>query len=460
MHERNTPQPRQILKSIHNGREAALETLLGFRHSPLGARELLDQLLRDHGIAGQDAAQARELALGVLRHQRLLDEQVRPLLKAPLHAMDRVARATLRLACYQHYLMDRVPEHALVDESVKLIRRASKPKTAEKQARFINGVLRNLLRGAPELNLDLPAAVRHSHPDWLARLIEQRYGAEAEAAMEWNNRRPDLHLRVNTLRARSEDVAAALRREGAELIEPPHPAPDCLIVSSTHGALHERKWFMDGLAAPQDMASQLVPHLLAPRPGNKVVDWCAAPGGKTCQLVALMQNQGRIFALDVDEARLRKVEEGAARLGAACIETHALNPALIDFLRSQPADCVLVDAPCTGLGTLRRNPDIRWRRKPEDAAATRKLQLEILDAAADCVRPGGALVYSVCTITEEETDSAANAFLAKYSQFREAGRSAAPEWLQTYLDQRGRLRTAPHRDQCDGFFAVKFIRHS
>jgi 16S rRNA (cytosine967-C5)-methyltransferase len=282
-----------------------------------------------------------------------------------------------------------------------------------------------------------------------------RFGrAEAEQLMLAMNARPPLTVRVNQLVTSRDRVSRRLREEEGLASEPTRWAPEGLVVEHGRPPGHW-KVFADGEAVPQDEASMLVTRLLDPRPGETVADVCAAPGTKTGHIAALMGDRGRVIAFDRDGPRLSLVRESAARLGLASVETHAGTVETLAPRFAEACDRVLVDAPCSNLGVLRRNPDVKWRRTPEDIAAARRHQQDILGAAAGMVRPGGVLVYATCSLEPEENDEVVRGL-----------RDARPEFLvdsppvafPIALDADGMLRCRPDRHGTDGFTACRLRR--
>jgi 16S rRNA (cytosine967-C5)-methyltransferase len=436
-------------------RGIALELLGSFRREKLDVRELLDRAASKARLSPEDSRLARELVLGVIRQRRLLDHQISRFLKDPKTRVRPALLNVLRIGFYQRYFMERIPSHALVDECVEL----SKGADSKRGSGFVNAILRNMLRQNLPLEQPDDPGIRFSHPDWLAGLMAARFGeGEGRRLMEWNNQRPDLHLRVNMLKSGVEDFCVSLEEPGAKISRAGSPAPECVIVEGSLGRIDRFEWFTEGLASAQDVASQLVAHFCQPTAGQRIIDWCAAPGGKAAHLAEMTGDRARILALDVDASRMRKIEENIARLGLSSIEARTLDPRLIDDLAKQPADLVLVDAPCTNLGTIRRNPDVRWRRRAGDPGKSARLQLEILQAASRAVRKGGWLVYSVCTFSREECEGVVEEFLERHRSFTLEKPDNAPDVLGPFIDDEGFLRTFPPDDGCDAFFAARFRR--
>jgi 16S rRNA (cytosine967-C5)-methyltransferase len=416
----------------------------------------LDAELAREPVEARDVGLATELVYGTLRWQRYLDWILAPHSRRKLAALDTRVRVVLRMTAYQIAFLERVPAFAAVNDGVTLAR-GRKPGLAE----YTNAVLRSFARrGAREREPAPPRdpldalATRCSFPTWLAARWVDRYGmAEAETLMRAMNERPPLTLRVNTLKTTREALAARLRAEAGLDVRNTVYAPDGLVVErgGTPGA-----WaaFAEGACLVQDEASMLVARLLEPKSGDTLADVCAAPGTKSTHLAQLMEDRGRVLAFDPQPARLARVVEVAQRLGAASI--HATGGTAEALAPRWPGACdgVLVDAPCSNLGVLRRNPEVKWRRRAEDIAASAAAQRTIVTAAAGMVKPGGRLVYATCSLEPEENEDVARALLAARPDFR----LDAPSDFPLPLDADGVLRCRPHLHGTDGFTVARFRR--
>jgi 16S rRNA (cytosine967-C5)-methyltransferase len=437
----------EILTAVSSGR-ADLPTAIAF------ARVSLQD--------DRDRALAADIAAGVQRWRAALDHLIAAFSKRAIDRLDPEVVEILRLSAYQLLHHTRVPASAVVDDAVNLARRAGK----QSAAGFVNAVLRTLSRRRKDL--PLPArdgsggreaalaylSITLSHPDWLAARWLDRFGFDAtEAWMQFNNAPAPLTLRANRLRATPEEVIDRLAADAVRL-RPGHFAPDALIVEEGH-PLRGRQ---EGLFVVQDEASQLVALLAEPRPGWRVLDACASPGGKTTALAAALNGTGQLVACDVRDRRmalLRKTVSAAGADEVRLVQADLLRP--LPFTR--PFDLVLVDAPCSGLGTLRRDPDIRWRRRESDLPALAAAELVMLQHAADAVAPGGRLVYATCSSEPEENEGVVDAFLATTPDFapRDA-REAAPRLPHDVIDARGHLRTEPHVHGLEAFFGAVLER--
>jgi 16S rRNA (cytosine967-C5)-methyltransferase len=415
----------------------------------------LDAELRRRPLAPRDVALATELVYGTLRWQRYLDWILAPHSRRRLPTLDPRVRVLLRMTAYQITFLERVPAFAAVNDAVTLARRA--PGVAG----YVNAVLRAFARrGAAEREPPVPRdpvdalATRCSFPTWLAGRWLARYGAgEAEALMRALNARPPLTVRTNTLRTSREQLAARLAAEERVPTRATPLAPEGLVVEDG-GDPGGWRAFVEGACVVQDEASMLVARLLEPAAGTTIADVCAAPGTKTTHLAQLMGDRGRVLAFDPQPGRLARVAEAAARLGVTIAETVAGPVEALAPRWAGGCDGVLVDAPCSNLGVLRRNPEVKWRRQPADLAAAGERQRSILTAAAMLVRPGGRLVYATCSLEPEENDEVVRTFLAAHPAFAAEPPAAWP----VAPDAAGFVRCLPHRHGTDGFTAIRFRR--
>jgi 16S rRNA (cytosine967-C5)-methyltransferase len=406
-------------------------------------------------LTPRDVGLATEIVYGTLRWQRYLDWILGPHSRRRLDALDARVRVVLRMTAYQLVFLERVPSFAAVNDAVTIARTRRRG-----VAEYTNAVLRSFSRrGAREREPAAPRdpvdalAMRCSFPTWLAARWVERYGAgDAEALMRALNERPPVTLRVNTLRLTREALAERLQAEDDVATRLTPYAPEGVIAARA-GEPGGWRVFAEGACVAQDEASMLVARLLEPRPGDTVADVCAAPGTKTTHLAQLMDNRGRILALDPQPARLARVEEAVARLGISIVETMPATAQDTATARAATCDAVLVDAPCSNLGVLRRNPDVKWRRRPGDLATAAERQREILAAAATMLKPGGRLVYATCSLEPEENDEVVAGFLARHADFGLDPPSSFPLPLDD-----GVLRIRPDRSDTDGFTAVRLRR--
>jgi 16S rRNA (cytosine967-C5)-methyltransferase len=408
-----------------------------------------------HELRGRDRAFAMRLAYGAVQRRATLDHLIAQLADRPLRRLDAPVTAALRLGLYQVVYMDGVADHAAVGESVELARLAG-----SRGHGLVNATLRRATREARALVDALgeatpaEAALRHSHPLWIAELWWEMLGGEAAVAlMERDNQPPESALRANLLRCSREEVIAALAAEGVRARADDALVPEAVILEDPYD-VHGSRLFAEGLVMPQSRASMLVACALDPQPGERVLDLCAAPGAKTTHIAALMRDEGAVVAVDRDPRRARSIAENARRLGAGAVEVRegdAREPAYGDGY-----DRVLVDPPCSDLGTLQARPDVRWRKSSAQIEELRAVQSHSLKAAASAVRPGGRLMLSTCTISTSENGGLIDDFLARNDDFTPVDLAARhPE-----LASDGFLQTLPHRDATDGFFIAALERGS
>jgi 16S rRNA (cytosine967-C5)-methyltransferase len=395
----------------------------------------------------RDRALAGEIATGAIRWQAAADHIVQAFSGRAPARLDAEILAILRLSIFQLLHLDRVPASAVVDDAVNLARKAGKKSAAG----FVNALLRRVSRERTRLPLPAEPAIDRlsitlSHPRWLIERWLARYGeADTERWARFDNEPASLTLRVNTLVTTRDALARDLAAEGVET-EPTGHARQGLIVTRGNPLLTSLAG--TGAFVVQDEASQLVGEFAAARPGERILDACASPGGKTTQMAAEMRDQGTIVAADVRGRRLDLLSRTVASSGARVVRVVQADARAAPPYRAL-FDAVLLDAPCSGLGTIRRDPDVRWRRREEDLPALAGAQLEMLTRLGTVVRPGGRLVYSTCSSEPEENEGVVQAFLAANPEFRsEPGVLAAD-----LLDETGGLRTLPFRHGLEAFFA-------
>jgi 16S rRNA (cytosine967-C5)-methyltransferase len=407
----------------------------------------------------RDRALASEIVTGTLRWRSAFDHLVQHATGRPLSRLDPEVLDILRLTLFQLLYLDRVPASAAVNDAVSLVKRVGKRSAAP----LVNAVLRRMSRERGHLPLPArPAdaadhaaaraylAVTLSHPEWLVDRWIARYGFDAtEAWLRFDNQPAPLTLRANRLRATTQEVADALDAQGVRT-EPGRFAPDVLVVLDGNPLLTPLA--DTGLFFVQDEASQLVGHLVNARRGERVLDVCASPGGKTAVMAASMEDAGLIVASDL---RARRVD----LLARTITHSRAASVRIVRADAERPLpfsavfDAVLLDAPCSGLGILRRDPDIKWRRTEAELPALAAAQVRMLDEAAAVVRPGGRLVYATCSSEPEENDGVVDRFLADRPDFRPL-LSTPVTAVAPFLDDGGRFRTLPHRHGLESFFAA------
>jgi 16S rRNA (cytosine967-C5)-methyltransferase len=408
--------------SVTPARLAAFTVLRRVAEQGAYADRALHAEARD--LVGRERAFARQLAFGTVQRLGTLDHHIAALAR-PVHKLDPAVAAALRLGLYQLLFLDGVPDHAAVAESVELAKSQGESRGGH---RLVNAVLRRAARERPGLPGDATpadAVIHHSQPRWIVDAWWEQFGPEeARALLASTNRPAELALRANTLVTDSASLAAALP-------VPTHLAPELpdegLVVEGPFDA-HGHPLFAAGAYQPQSRASMLVAPALDPQPGERVLDLCAAPGGKTTHLAARMGDRGTIIAVESHQGRAKALVRTAARLRASSVQVTVADAEQLSF--PPEFDRVLVDPPCSGLGTLQGHPDLRWRMTPEKIEELAGIQARILDRALAALRPGGTLVYSTCTLTERENEDL----------LRAAGANV-----------RSVQRLLPHRDGTEGF---------
>ncbi|MDQ0337554.1 16S rRNA (cytosine967-C5)-methyltransferase [Caldalkalibacillus uzonensis] len=427
-----------------NARALALEALIKVEKQKAYSHLVLNQLLSRHPqLDLRDRQLLTELVYGTIQHQRLLDFYLEPFLKQGIAKLEGWVKQLLRLSVYQLYFLNRIPSHAVVNEAVKL----AKKRGHRGIQGLVNGVLRNMLR-QPKRSLDTIVepveriAIETSHPTWLVARWVRQYGLDtARVICRANNERPAMTIRVNLLKASKQDVLSRLTASGYRVSETSEAEQGLKVENPAK--LMDSPLFKEGYFTIQSESSMLVAPLLSPQPGMKVLDLCAAPGGKTTHLAELMANQGRIVANDVHKHKLRLIETAARRLGITIIEVTARDGTAVSPEEWGTFDCILVDAPCSGFGVIKHKPDLKWNKRLEDIEQIKELQLHLLSNAAKLLKSGGQLVYSTCTIDKEENEGVIERFLEYHPHFELAG------------DMRQIL---PQDFGSDGFFMVKLSK--
>lgn len=439
-----------------DAREVALLTLHTCQRQGGWSDGTLKKQIAAAGLDARDAALATNLCFGVVQNQMLLDFYLSKFSSIPLTRMESKILQSLRLGVYQMLFLTKIPHSAAVDRSVAMAKQHSKNPRA---AGMVNGILRSFQRNMdhlptiPQDDLVEYFSTLYSHPAWLVRELLDTLGSEETARfLEANNAQPPITAQVNTLKT---DAAALTQRlQEAGVVVEPHPwLADCLILSRT-GNVENLSAFQEGLFYIQDPASRLAVLAAAPEAGMQVLDACAAPGGKSFAAAIRMGGEGKIISCDLHPHKKKLIAAGAQRLGLSLIEAKTADGKQFQPEWEAAFDCVLVDAPCSGLGVIRKKPDIRYK-DPEPLAQLPEVQREILDNASRYVRPGGTLLYSTCTILNRENGQIVADFLARHSEF-----SLEPFQLPGEIGrvEEGQITIWPHRHGTDGFFIAKLRR--
>lgn len=422
------------------GREAALTALRKMRRGGQFSEAVLDEVISAGALDAREAALCSRIVWSAMQNLYYLDFVIGRFTSKSLDLLDPAVLDVLRVSAAQILYLDRVPDSAAVNTGVELCK-SVRPRAAG----LVNAALRRVserkdaLPEVPGKGTERYLSIKYSHPGWLTDTLIERQGYDfTEAFFIANNTEPPLSAQVNTLKTDAHTLSERLTERGIDVA--PGALPDSLELRGT-GKLTELAEFRDGLFYVQDEAARRAVIMSGVEPGMKLLDACAAPGGKSFAAALMMKNEGRIIACDIAEKKLRLIKDGAQRLGIDMIETRQMDARKPDAELLGWADAVIADCPCSGLGVIRKKPDIRFKHRDELSGLPR-IQSDILDALADCVRPGGALIYSTCTILREENENVVEGFLNRRSDFHI--KESAQFW--------------PHIHGTDGFFVCSMLR--
>lgn len=441
-------------------RTLAYQVLLHIDRKASHPDRLIRAVLDRHGrLEERDRALLTELVYGTLRWQGRLDWFIEQLSKVRRSKIAPAVRVLLRLGLYQILMLDRIPSHAAVNESVKIARSSQPPHVAG----FVNAVLREAVRRretrdwppSPEIPSE-SLAVETSHPIWFVRKWIEEFGfGETRGLCRANNDVAPLVLRVNRLKADPRRVLEWLGENHVDAVLSPY-LEDAVRVTGLGRDVSILPIFTDGWVQVQDEASQIVSHLVGPEPGERVLDLCSGFGGKTTHLGILMRNEGEILAVDRSAWKLEELKENAERQGIGIIRSLASDVLELSPDRIGKFDRVLVDAPCSGFGSIRRKPDIKWVRHPKDPFRYARIQKELLAHAGNFVKRGGALVYATCTVFREEDEDVAADFSGQHPDWRiEPAEEHLPDACANMVEH-SCFRSWPHRHGVDGFFGARW----
>lgn len=425
-------------------------------YTDMALNRVLKSVDKSLEVSQTDRNFACELVYGIVRRQRTLDTLIDLLGKKKAAQQPPDLRIILHLGLYQLRYLDRIPASAAVNTSVEL----AKENGISKLGGVVNGLLRSYIRQAESGDpLQLPAdpisslGIKHSFPDWIVQTwLEQLSMEEVDQLLAWFNRSPKIDLRVNLLKASIEQVENALSDAGISVERIPN-LPQGLRLENP-GSVTDLPGYKQGWWMIQDSSAQLVTHLLDPQPGEMIIDACAAPGGKTTHIAELMGDNGQIIASDRATKRLNKVRENAARLQLNSIKIEVGDSRELERFHHL-ADRVLLDAPCSGLGTLHKRPDIRWRQTNQAVESLFELQTELIEQTALCVKPKGVLVYATCTLNVLENEKVVQSFLTNNSNWSMDPNNAI---AQNWATSEGWIKIYPHQSNMDGFFMVRLVR--
>ncbi|WP_134700313.1 16S rRNA (cytosine(967)-C(5))-methyltransferase RsmB [Ammoniphilus sp. YIM 78166] len=455
------------MAQLVSARSIALQVLNDVQEKESFSNLQLNAALKREELDRRDAGLATELVYGTLSRLNTLDWLLGKLINKPIHKLEIWVQNLLRMSLYQLHYLDKIPDRAVVHEAVEEAKRRGHKGTVG----FINGVLRNYLRSKDSFLVPeqwpkfKKIAIEHSHPEWLVKRWLSSFGEKDTVEMcKVNNLPPSISIRCNVLKTDRDTLAQAIKEEfSSAAVEFSELAPQGFILSQV-GNIALSRVYRQGLCTVQDESSMLVAHALQPAPGMEVLDMCAAPGGKTTHIAERMNNQGKILALDIHQHKLKLIEDNAARLGVTIIETRQADArALPEELYPGLFDRVLVDAPCSGFGVIRRKPDLKWQKSLQDISAIAQTQRQILQEASRWVKEGGTLVYSTCTVDPEENSRLIHRFLDETPAFSldESLVEDMPSLVRPYFHKSGGyIQILPHQFGSDGFFISRLRRHS
>lgn len=442
-------------------RHSAVEILNRVEEQGAFAEPLLDAYLSGNlQINIHDRRLITQLVYGTLRMRGYLDWIIGRFYRRKSISMDVVIKNILRTGLYQLLFTERIPYFAIVDEAVEITKKIHPAGSG-----LVNAILRNAIRKKdeivyPDIEKD-PShhiSIVHSHPLWMVNKWIDLFGVEEAAALcKANNEIPPATVRVNTLKTTRERTMEELSQFGFDAKVTTY-SPDGLTISKPSMPIRDTTCYSAGHIQVQDEASQLIVRLVDPKPGDNIIDICAGVGGKTTHLAAMMNNRGSITALDINTEKIESLRINAKRLGVTIVDTY------VGDARKKPEntfferfDKILIDAPCSGLGTLRRNPEIKWRTTPEDVNKCSILQKALLECAARYLKDGGSLIYSTCTITPEENEAVIEDFIVRHRNFICIHPSDTIHL--SLVDERGYFRSYPHRHGTDGFFGAVLVKN-
>lgn len=442
-----------------NVREIALKSLLAICRDQGYSNIVVSQTIQKQKFSDRDRRFYTELVYGTLRYLNFLDWIIGQISSRKLQKLDPICLAIVRLGLYQIFGLTKVPDSAACNESVKLATKFGN----KGMGKFVNALLRNAIRRRNEFVIPSKEkdpvqylALTYHQQNWLVRHFLKVYGLEAtEALCQYFDTIPALCLRTNTAVISREDLLQELTAAGLRA-RPAAVSPEGIYLDGNPG-IHNLACLKEGRAIIQDEPSQLVAHVVDPQPHEVILDVCAAPGGKTTHLAALGGPQCMVYGGDIYQHKLKLIEQNAKKLGLKNVRTMLQNACTIGNTYKDRADRVLVDAPCSGLGVLRHKIDLRWRKNLSDLKTLPPLQKQILDSACQCVKSGGILVYSTCTINKAENQDIVEAFLQSHADFQLENATA----FQPVPGQTGPyIELLPQRDQLDGFFIARLRRNA
>lgn len=444
-----------------NARELALKILQEINEKNAYSNLAINRNL-DDTISSLDDSFIREIVYGVIENKLYLDWIIQKFSKIKFKKISPLIKEILRIGVYQIIIMDRIPDSAACNESVKLTKKYSHRGTQG----FVNGILRNIVRNKenillPDINnnpIDY-LSIKYSHPKWMIEDWIEQFGINfTEKLCIANNERPKLNIRVNTLKISRSELIERLESSGLQA-EKTKYAEDGIKISNPF-RITDTKEFKNGYFTIQDESSMLVAQIMNPKEGSLVIDLCSAPGGKATHIAQIMNNKGQILSRDIHKHKLKLIDENTSRLGINIIQTQNFDALELDESLIEKADFCLTDVPCSGLGILRRKPDIKWKKVQEDIKEIVNLQYKILENGSKYLKSGGVLIYSTCTIRKEENLGLIRRFLGNNPEFKLLQFDDLLTMSGDFKNSKeGYIEMYPHKHGTDGFFIAKLVKN-
>lgn len=439
----------------YNPRKIAVDIIYDVLKNSSSLSEKLANLRENNkDIKSLDLRFIAEITSGVLRNLEYVDFLISNSSSIRLNKISPYPLCILRVGAYQIVFMDKVPVSAAVNECVKLTKKSKNSRLSG----FVNAVLHNIDRTKDKISLPRDSisnlSIKYSCPKWIVEKLTETLGEETEELLKSFNKKPETTLRVNTIKTSRDELIESLNSKGWECTKfesELFPGVDYLVSASKVENISRTFEYENGLFYVQDPAAAFAGEVLNPTPGSIVIDMCASPGGKTTHFAQIMKDTGKIYAFDVSQKKINKIKENAQRLGFNSISCEVKDSSQYDDKFFEKADFVLVDAPCSGFGIVRKKPDIKYLRKEEDIKALSKISLSILDVGAKYLKKGGMMVFSTCTVFKEENEDVLFEFLRTHPQYK-------LKKIPCSKENSGFLTLYPHRDNCDGFFISLMIK--
>ena len=447
-----------VIKALYDGvRGRAVKILNRVERTDAYLDKLLDIELKDPDLISEDKALLYKIVHGVVRWMGRLDWILNGFYKGQFSKAIPNLKNGLRVALYQILFLDRVPDYAAVNEAVEFVKKLQ----GQKPADLTNAILRNIIKNKnniryPNPDEDLPGYLTayYSHPSWMVKRYLKRFGREeVEKLLTFNNEKPFLTLKVNNLKVEQDEFKKLLKSVNLDYYQGKY-LPEFFILKNLSN-ITSWEYFGKGYFNIQDESAGFACRLLDVEPGMRVLDLCAAPGGKSAYLAGLMHNEGEIIAIDRYESRLKILRKNMERLGITCVKT--VETDAFDFTDGK-FDRVLTDVSCSGSGTLRKKPDIKWKHDLLDLRRMSELQYKLLEKASTLVNDGGYIVYSTCSIEPEENFGIVGKFLENHNEFKLG--DISNRFPQELIDENGCIQTLPHVHKSDGAFAAKLIKNN